>query len=525
MFNGLQINLGAESRTRKVDDKNFDAVEAYAAVVGAGEALDRTAMQMDMLQTSMHNVEVGQALATAVADATGDNGVAVAVGRESLRMSLSMIGQSGMAEEAYVGAESITAGAEAAENIFSKMWTKVKELAVKAWKWIIELINKITNFVLGLFGKSEDTAEKLLKLLKSVKEDGRTKLDATEFDKAVAVRLAKEIPLLASKSKTSLTDYKDSITNTLVQTSSLTDIIKDAETAGNNPKKVVETTLKAIKEVTKTEKIGTTPIGYVSRETEGADLKFNSSLLNQILPSLVTAFTNSAPSKITDDISGIDLDDAVSEISDEIYMGKAKVISSTPDKVVVLGYGLSEDGKETYDYLVSGKDSDGTPLNKDKGYKKVGPMINKIYNSIKTKTVIVKIDDISDATDKFEDIVPLDYTDCKAIADELKKANKEIEKNLKEYNKAIKDADKKVDTEFKTNSATVDTINSEANGEDASELRNMAKVMANIIEKTSKVNLDINREIAKALTDSSNAVARSKIGHVITESVKLWVKK
>jgi len=74
MFNN-RIDLGLESSNYKVDS-GFNAIDSFSEVVVALEASEANTQKLDMLQMTATNIERGNTLAMAVADATGDQAVA-----------------------------------------------------------------------------------------------------------------------------------------------------------------------------------------------------------------------------------------------------------------------------------------------------------------------------------------------------------------------------------------------------------------------------------------------------------------
>jgi len=520
MFGNLDIKLGAEKRTHKVPT-TFDALDSYAEVVAATENLERTSLQFEMLNKTAENMEHGQVLASAVADATGDNATAVAVGRESLRMSLSMIGQAHLADEAYVGAESVTAGAEGAKDFFKAVWDKIKETALKVWKWIKDLVAKVVRFVMGVFGKAEDTAEQLTAMLKKLKADGKTRLNETEFPKEVRLRLAKEMPLLVVNTKTLTaqeieewvdkaanlnTDKKVSEKNDYLEPDKVKDIITKLSVKDNAGSYV-----------------------DVSATADEVAVNITDEAYSDIADAIKKLVGNDDVKPTISDgtpIKNVDVQDAIDNDASDIERGKAFSVAVTPENVKVVVVGLTEDANDAYKNFTSSpaKDVDGEEISTDAG--KYTRTLNKIISGIKVVNVNVKVEDISDATDNEEGITPLDHSECTSIAKKLKDAGKDMEKAIKALDKEVSKGEKEAPKIYKTMSDVVDQIgkgNNDTKG--LSERKKVAKALTNACEKLLKANLDVAKSISVGLAESAKETVRSRFSHIIKASADLYVKK
>ena len=496
MFGNLDIKLGAENKSFKNKSQFADNLEAYESVVAAAENLERASIKLDALNRTTENMERGQQLAASVAEATGDNSVAVAVGRESLRMSLSMIGQGHLADEAYAGAENLTAGAEGASDFFKGAWEKTKEVAKKVWAWISELVTKVVNWVLDIFGRKEDSAEQLIELLKKLKEKDKTKLEATEFSKDVQLRLAKEIPLLAAKKATSSTDYEAFIDETAKLVTTDTDIKVARDLDGI--KTEINNLLSKI-----TEKGSKAAESKYDKKTDEVGLAF----INEVekLVGSKKGFTKATEDK----------DDQVEDLVGDFDRANAVLVGMTPEKKTFLVVGLSENGAESLKNIYD-DEIDGEEI---KDWKQYTGQFAKVVNGLFVKTVTIKIDDISDATDNADAITPLDYSECKSIAKKLKDTNKTLEKAIKTFNKDI-------ETRRKNYEKAVEDLNKLYKDTDNKALNNSIKqVYLKGLERINGFITTAAKAQATTMADTAKGIVRSKFSHVITESTKLFIKR
>jgi len=188
----FKIDIGLEEDNVDVIDTNIDLVAAAEAMSHAERALMACETEQAIVVAAAENLDRGIQLANAIAEKTRDEGVALAVGKEALTASLNMLGQAEAASQITAGTESFTAGTEAAEGMLKKLLDKAQEYGKKIWDFITNLAAKVVKFVKGIFGIS-DARVKLTKLIDKAKDEGRTTLKVTEFDKEVATKLGKKL--------------------------------------------------------------------------------------------------------------------------------------------------------------------------------------------------------------------------------------------------------------------------------------------------------------------------------------------
>jgi len=498
MFGNLDIKLGAEKRVRKNRALCRDNLEAYEGVVNAAENLEKTSVELDMLNGTIANIENSNSLASAVADATGDNATAVAVGRESLRMSLNMIGQAHLADEAYAGSENLKAGAEGAGEFLKAAWDKVKETAKKIWDWIKELITKVTNWILDIFGRKEDSAEKLIELLKKLKENDKTKLEATEFSKDVQLRLAKEMPLLAASKNVSSADIETFIDETAKL------ITSNANTNMNKELVSIKSEINAI-------------LNKFQDKTDGGLESINGVPVKNSGTTFITTVEKFIGLKKGYIGTKEDVDNQVEDLVGEFDRAIATLVGMTPVKKTFLVKGISENGAEAIENIKNNK-IDGEDMTT---WKEFTVQFTKVVSGIFVKTITIDINDISDATGNAEYIKPLEYSECTSIAKKLKDTSKTLEKTIKTFNSDIDERKKQyekttdeLEKYYKTPDTNRNTINDTAR---VSYIKGLEKL--NGFETT------MNKTLSASMADTAKSIVRSKFAHIVIESTKLYIKK
>jgi len=463
----MRIDLGLESR--KYDNAVMeDSLDAYAGIVAAVEGLTLESHRLDMLEKAAAGIEKASAMVTAVSDASGDNDLATAVGRETLVTSLSLIGQANMIDDFTVGKESVTYGAEGS-NLLETAWKKAKEVSAKIWAWIKELLTKTINFIKSLFGKKEDTYETLIKLLDDAKEDGRTTLTIKDFGEAVQDRLAKETPVtLKMLDGKDLTDsaISDSITAMLTAISD-----KDAgkKVLSINKADTVANITKLLDSVTDTIQIGK---DYKLPENE---------------------------------LSGYD-------------SVKVSITAVTPRKIQYIAACVKDDGLEEKLTQLTALKTAKKFTSDIKDLSAVRTLVKGILSAVSIKEGSYTVPE-KDVKEFGKNVKPLEYTDAKSIAEKLKGVNKNIDKTLIGYSKVVDKFEKDLATvEKKIEKKLFDkNLNDDARkvGEIVNSINDFSR---KAITTVAKANITANTLLAAEL-------ARCRFSHVIKESIKNYVKK
>ena len=517
----MRIDLGLESR--KYDNAVMeDSLDAYAGIVAAVEGLTLESHRLDMLEKAAAGIEKASAMVTAVSDASGDNDLATAVGRETLVTSLSLIGQANMIDDFTVGKESVTYGAEGS-NLLETAWKKAKEVSAKIWAWIKELLTKTINFIKSLFGKKEDTYETLIKLLDDAKEDGRTTLTIKDFGEAVQDRLAKETPVtLKMLDGKDLTDsaISDSITAMLTAISD-----KDAgkKVLSINKADTVANITKLLDSVTDTIQIGKDyklpeDIVDASKISDIFDNLFytKDSLFGQLFNGNAVAFKGFVVDG-DDTISGDVRDYVENELSGYDSV-KVSITAVTPRKIQYIAACVKDDGLEEKLTQLTALKTAKKFTSDIKDLSAVRTLVKGILSAVSIKEGSYTVPE-KDVKEFGKNVKPLEYTDAKSIAEKLKGVNKNIDKTLIGYSKVVDKFEKDLATvEKKIEKKLFDkNLNDDARkvGEIVNSINDFSR---KAITTVAKANITANTLLAAEL-------ARCRFSHVIKESIKNYVKK
>lgn len=115
------------------------------------------------------------------------------VGYEAFAANLKILG---VEPEAIgvAGFESAEDAGEAKKGFLAKAWEAIKTAAKKLWEAVVKFVEKIVDFIMGLFGKRGRTADQLKDLLNKLKEAGKTELPKdAKFEEKTQELLAKNI--------------------------------------------------------------------------------------------------------------------------------------------------------------------------------------------------------------------------------------------------------------------------------------------------------------------------------------------
>ena len=465
----LTINLGLEEKKMPVD-QNFDAVAAVEAIAQAESALVACETEAAILTTAVESLERGQQLSKAIAEKTGDNAVAMTVGAEALKTSLAIIGQAKLADQIVAGAESYEAGTEAAGDVLKKMMDKAKEYAKKAWEFVRNLIIKVVKFVKGVFGKGDDTAEQLKKLLKKAKDDKRTNLKATEFETNVAERLAKQVKLMVAEAGSKGVD--DAAIKAHVDTMKT---LVDGLSTDVDLSVTLDDKLKA-------------------EDVAAADVK---AAIEAGLGEDVKAILTKGTKTVDSDIKGYieeKVKDAIVEDADAYIV---KLIANNGDAAtvqIVELVGAADDLEAVAKADLKGKEAISA-------YKK---LVNKIR--VRTLSVAPEWEDIKEYAEK---LAPVPFSSAESIVKELAGVAKSSEKKGDKSVKAVEKAEK-------TATKALDALTKELEGPSAA----AAELMKVVLDVKSKYKLVHAKATANVLMDA----ARPKFGDIIKESVRLYEK-
>jgi len=515
-----KIDLGLESSVHGVAAKDFNSLDAYGEVVAAVEASAQNAAQLDMLQMTAANIERGNTLAMAVADATGDQAVAVTVGAESFSMAMGLIGY-GDAGQIVAGAESVTAGVESISDMAKKVMDTIKKYAKKAFEFARVLLVKVMNFLKGLFGKKESTSDDIEQLVKDAKNDGRIKLDVDEFSETIQTMLAKEIPVvLMSQSGKSITGsvIEEFIDKMTVSNTVAGDFADD--------KRVVEAD-----KVTNIIEAWFGKDGSIDKTDDNAASKTSSKvIIEKIAAALTSTAKNPAVMWTSADTqyNGTTTAGTLGEIGnseidklvDDNWSVSVLEINKAPNKISYTVLTVSTEAKEAYDALAKDnideiKNIKGDEIKDIASYKST---VGKMISGVNVVSKILSVDS-KDYLDDKKNIKPLEVNECLAIAKKLKAQSKDVDKNLSAIKKAV-DASEKV---VETNSKKYERDN--VDNEKDKNKKGAAEIQLALFKKVSGLIISGIRATSNGNAIVATELGRSKFGHIVKESARLWSRK
>ena len=435
------------SSTTKENVSMADIVASFEDINSASTALSALATTAAKLEKSL---EITQALENI------DGYVAGVTAIESYGISLRTIGNEDMAYSvatAFEDSNDTTVATEAISDTLKNVWEKMKEYAKKVWEFIRNLFIKVVNFIRGMFGKGGVGVEELKELLKKADKDKRTYLDADEFPEATAKRLTNDVSviLMTNEGKLGVKEYTDFYN-----------------------KKV-----KVIEEFNKDDRIN-----------EFTDFLNNVNNINVSgVKNAVEFITNVTEiSDINNDIKSI--------IEDE--MGDDEVIINVQYNANEV-FAVTFVKKDDYEDAVK-------ELNDAKEVDKIADALRKLKNNFDIKGYSIKIPS-KEVDDRYEDIVPLDYSDAKSFVDALENAAKKAEKVATNVEKVIEKVEKDFD-KFKIN----------IDNKDNKKVAELALAIANAYY--TKLAKEEMQNLAKAILE----VASPRAGSVVKESVRLYKK-
>jgi len=489
---GNDLNFMADKADKKMDGGNLDVVAALMDVQTAEEGLLVTSANFDMLTTACENIEAGVTLADAIA-AKGDETSAVIVARESLRQNLRVLGQEHILGKVVTpGTESITAATEGIGDMLKKAWAKTKEIAMKIWKWIVDLVSKVGHFLASLVGKGDTSYERLVKLVKKHKDAKTTNLDGQEFSESVQKALAKKFATLA------LTKNVDAsgVTGLL---ESLEEQLKDAEKG------------KAHILSSFVDKQYLTDDGLNVEEVEKAlgDIEKVGSLVDR-------SFTPATVFKINSDsieIKNNDLRDEIIEKAEGVAGGDAKggditVVGMTFNKVYCIVTYVNDDYDEIAENL-----KEAIEAKPEKSAVKTLNAMAKSVSAFKVAEFTVTYE--SDDDDAYKTIDPLEFPEIESIKDSMKTFDKAAVKIVKNYGDKISKEKSKYEKALKTEFKTL--LNDKDNKDIIAKTKTVFSALINASTKITKAK-------SQALVNVAKDMLASPVYDYCAESAKLYKK-
>jgi len=487
---GNDLNFMADKADKKMGEENLDVVAALMDVQTAEEGLLLTSANFDMLTTACENIEAGVALADAIA-AKGDETSAVIVARESLRQNLKVLGQEHVVGMVVTpGTESITAATEGIGDMLKKAWAKTKEIAMKIWKWIVDLLSKVGHFLQSLVGKGDTTYERLVKLVKKHKDAKTTNLDGQEFSESVQKALMHKFKLLALS--------KDVSSSSLIKFTE--DILKGIESDGKDKFLMTTDNLKVLAEAL-TSNINDGKI------TEGVD-----DLIETGLAAKLTSIeiTDTHDFNISNDVQTAIKDKAESIIGDDTG-ANIEVLASTYSKVYCVSVSTKDnitDKVEAYKKSKEKSDFDNA---------KFLTAAIALFDCISVREFTVE-PEAGDYEDEYKNIAPLEFSEVESIKTSLKDADKKSVKVIKNYGDKISKEKKDLDKVLKESETALnkDATDAKVKSVNAKARTLLGKVVNNLTK--------VAKASANARVNAAKEVVVSPVYDYCAESAKLYKK-
>ena len=472
--------------TEELGDPNIDPVEALEAV---GEAMVETAIaetDLEVLEASYEALTEHAELMADLAAKRPDDKVATIVAYESFRINLKMLGADPDKMTSPAGYEDINAGYESVKETADKVWNALKKAAKKLWEAIVRFVGKVVDFVMGLFGKREVTGEKLEKMLEKLKEEGKTKLpDDAKFEEGTAKTLAEHnviaYTLGGGTDANNIVKYLDSIKGISTAISKNIDVIT-----------------KATKEVSAAVK---------NKNTEELG-KALENFANKIIDGIHDTDKNTpdAIKKIGKELAGPEF----SKCEGELYVSTVSVRSdSIALMVTCLPKGYLDVFKKVFVNLNDAKPEDAKDLMET---------FNKLTAAVKIKTI--KVDRFSEELKPYveklvKEVKPFRFDESEKIAKTLKEAAADRAKELKKVKENANTLKNEVNVML------------DAFAEDANKEAGVGTKIAIFVLKH-LIRFGLNIAIKQMITgyaELSADLAKSKIGMIVNESTKLYVKE
>jgi len=487
----------ADKADKKMGEENLDVVAALMDVQTAEEGLLVASANFDMLTTACENIEAGVVLADGIA-AKGDETSAVIVARETLRQNLKVLGQEHILGKVITPAnESITAATEGIGDMLKNAWAKTKEIAMKIWKWIVDLVSKVGHFLASLVGKGDTTYERLVKLVKKHKSAKTTNLDGQEFSESVQKALNKKFALLSIEK-----DVSGSAVITGIE--SITKALEHAEDVKGDLLKT-ELPFVDIENMMK----------YASafgKDASKTDVKDVDAVIN-VLKKIVVPTTPIAKGFALDvetaknygNVKSLDLLDAAETAAGDVEGAVVIVTGGTTSKVLCIAICTTTEAIDAIDEIdkLSGD---------DKKVSKVFALASKIINGIKVVEFSVTPES-SEYDDNYKDITPLEFSEIESIKDAIKDADKKATKIVKNFGDKISKEKREVEKLLKTTMKDI--------GKDASPISDKIK---SILSKVVSNNTKIAKAKAAGITASAKELLTSPVYDYCAESAKLYKK-
>ena len=484
----IVIPLKEERRTTR--QENVDLVSLQMDYIAAHEDLNNAGVALIALDKTARDLEKAERFSKSVAKT--DERLASVVAHEMVSLALANIGQDAYADAIAPAHEDVTVAEEGIKDTLKSVWEKTKEYAKKVWEFIRNLIMKAVDFVKGIFGKEGSTADELDKLLKKLKEEKRTSLETTEFDKATRDRLAAKVSAVLIKYKKDLTgtEYKnfiDEMSTTVgdIANTKSSSIVSGIDLSGY---KILDKAVAVKKDgkITLDNKTIQEALVAVLKKIAGTDEDIDLAKNNFV------SGTDKEPFETYKD----EIDTKISDYSGLIV----KATELRENKVGFTIIVIKDKAVEAYNDIA-----------KESAASKIKPLISDFFNNVEVVNVEIKPEK-TDYETYAEHVVPLDFSDAETVIKELKDKGKKAVNNAEKVQNVVekmaKDAEKQIDKLFKDADSKNDGIG----------------VIEKIARRAITLEANFERNKAKGFASTLLGLARNNIGDVIKESARLYKK-
>jgi len=476
VFSKVGIELIENPKIETVGYENVDTDAALLEAAAAYESVIELSYDLQILENAYEAIEESLELDAELIAKDKYTPEVAQIGYEAFAANLKILGVD-PSVLGVAGFESADDSKKAKEGFLAKAWEGIKAAAKKVWEAILKFIRKITDFVMGLFGKRASNGEKLKQLLEKLEKEGKTVLPKdAKFDEKTAKTLASHVFMVCEVGGSA--DAKGVIKFLDTQR----EVLAKAEaTVTGMGKSLVED----LKVVTKLD-----------------DVKSAVELKKYILNSYKLLANNAVALPK-------ELESYVKEIAVKQYNGKDVVIQNvllTTDNAKFSGLVLLEDQKVIEDEISKTLGSVQGP----EDISKVNEEVKKVFEKIKTFNVEINFANEygKKLIEKCEKAIkPISFDEAKQIADKLVATAKERSDKLKTINKQVEELKKNLDKAL--SDLTKDT----------------SVIKATVIKFIlSRFINGIAKDIATGAARGTADLAKSKVAMIVVESSKLWTK-
>jgi hypothetical protein len=380
-------------------------------------------------------------------------------------------------------------------------------MALKVWKWIVDMISKVGHFLMSLIGKGDSTYQRLVKLIKKHKDSKTTNLDGQEFSESTQKSICKKFKILA----------KDKNVDSSYIKTELDEIKTILENADNGKTAILENGLFAKKSSSELGGMYDAIVNGIDdngkiKSGEEANFKNAVDAVIKLLPidssaapyktlSDWTAVANSGSDK------GLDIADGISDEITDAPGGKYVVVGRDFSNVYVVAYYISEDGEDAISDYVKSKAKTDTDFDP----KKFLSAANKVVKGFKVRDVVITVED-SEYDDNYKNINPITFNEVEDIKDAMKDTDKKASKVIKSYGEKISKEKKDIEKAIKTKFTAA-----KGKGAPADAARSLMSSIINAKTKFAKAQVT-------GIVASAKAVVTSPVYGYCSESAKLYKK-